>query len=72
MIVPPYAGQNQQQTIVQPLSIQYQGWDGEEGPWVMLPYAQLYPPGSQGPGETWLPPPVSQTDIYLAQGTWPL
>jgi hypothetical protein len=71
-LVAPYCGQSQQQTIVQPLSIQYQSWDGEEGPWVMPPYANLYPPPTQGPGEAWVPPPVSQTDIFLAQQTWPL
>ena len=71
-VVAPYCGQNQQQTILQPRPIQYQGWDGEEGPWVMLPYASLYPPSTQGPGEAWVPPPVKQIDIFLAQQTWPL
>lgn len=72
VIVQPYAGQNQQQRIVQPRSIQFQSWDGEEGCWLMPPYAQLYPPPTQSAGEAWVPPPVSQTDIFMAQQTWPL
>jgi hypothetical protein len=70
-LVPPYCGQNQQShiAITRP-SLYHQ--EREEGCWVQIPYAQLYPPGSQGPGEVWLPPPVKQTDIYTAQQTFPL
>lgn len=70
-VVPPYAGQNQQWWIEVPRPTLYQE-QMEDGPWVMPPYAQIYPPGSQGPGEVWLPPPVQQTDIFTAQQTWPL
>lgn len=138
--VDPYTGQSQQQSITQPLTIQYQSWDGEEGSWSMPPYSGIFdyssqsgagvpppPPPSDAPykpqpwitqiklpyvppvpgrisGRTafdqvviqigsvippyaqtfgfnsqadaetqaWVPPPVSQTDIFLAQQTWPL
>ena len=45
-VVEPYAGQNQQQQIAVPARIAYQGaqYSPEEGPWVMIPYAAIYPP----------------------------
>jgi hypothetical protein len=43
MIVPIYSGKNQSSAIVVPRPTQYQYWDGEEGPWAMVPYARLYP-----------------------------
>lgn len=70
----PYTGQGQQQQIAVPHTIvlkSYQ-YSPEEGPWAMLPYASLYPPGSQVAGEDWLPPPISQTDVFLSQQTFPL
>lgn len=70
MTVPPYAGQCQQNQIQVPASLACKDW--EESCWVMPPYASLYPPPTQGPGEAWVPPPVKQTDIYTAQQTWPL
>jgi hypothetical protein len=72
--VAPYTGQNQPQTIQVPRTIVYKSYrySPEEGCWVMPPYAALYPPPTQGPGEVWLPPPVKQLDIFLAQQTWPL
>lgn len=69
--VPPYAGQNQSPWIFVPRPTQYQQ-QMEEGPWVMPPYASIYPPPTQGPGEAWVPPPVKQIDIFTAQQTWPL
>lgn len=74
-LVPVYAGQNQQQKIQVPASIAYRQppYGQEEGPWVMLPYASLYPPGSQTEGtDPCVPPPVKQIDIFTAQQTWPL
>lgn len=38
----------------------------------MIPYAQLYPPGSQTESQAVVPPPVYLTDIFSAQQTWPL
>jgi hypothetical protein len=70
--VAPYCGQTQSAHIPVPARIAYKYLDWEEGPWVMPPYASIYPPPTQGPGEVWVPPPVSQTDIFLAQQTWPL
>lgn len=70
--VAPYCGQNQTSQIQVPARIAYKYIDWEEGPWVMLPYATLYPPSSQPGGEQWLPPPVQMTDIFSAQQTWPL
>jgi hypothetical protein len=68
-IVPPYAGQDQTAHINVPATIAYKYIDREEGPWAMVPYAWLYP---QESGLAWVPPPVSQTDIYTAQQTYPL
>jgi hypothetical protein len=42
--VAPYGGQDQSSQILVPASIAYKAIDGEEGPWVMVPYAWLYPP----------------------------
>jgi len=74
LVVAPYAGQNQQQVILVPAKTALQGWDGEEGPWVMPPYAQIFDYDSQADAQTqaWVPPPVKQTDIFSAQQTWPL
>jgi len=42
LAVPSYTGQNEPQEILVPATIYYREvW--EEGPWVMIPYAQLYP-----------------------------
>ena len=49
LVVAPYCGQNQTALIPVPARIAYQYWDGEEGPWVMLPYASLYPPPPEPP-----------------------
>lgn len=69
----PYAGQNQEQTIQVPATIAYREppYGAEEGPWVMLPYAKLYPQ-PQTPTEGVVPPPVSKTALWDAQQTWPL
>jgi hypothetical protein len=74
LLNPAYCGQNQTQQIQVPASVAYKEppYAQEEGPWVMPPYASIYPPPTQGPGEVWVPPPVKQTDIFLAQQTWPL
>lgn len=70
-IVQSYAGQNQQQTINVPAPIAYKYIDREEGCWAMMPYSFLYP---QAPdiGTQFLPPPIGKTDLWRAQGTWPL
>jgi hypothetical protein len=71
----PYCGQNQAQQIQVPASVAYKEppYAQEEGPWVQMPYAQIFGYNSQpGPDETWIPPPVKQTDIFTAQQTWPL
>ena len=65
--VTPYAGQSQQSQINVPATVAYkQVW--EDGPWVMPPYQLLYPQETTD----WVPPPVKQLDIFLAQQTWPL
>jgi hypothetical protein len=71
LVVAPYAGQNQTQLIDVPRAILYQSYlySPEEGPWAMLPYASLYPPGSQ---IDVVPPPIQMTDIFSAQQTFPL
>jgi hypothetical protein len=73
-MVAPYAGQNQPQVIPVPNKLAFQGWDGEEGPWVMPPYAQIFGFNSQedATSQAWVPPPVKQIDIFTAQQTWPL
>jgi hypothetical protein len=70
-LVAPYTGQTQQSSIAITRASVYQQ-EMEEGPWVMPPYAALYPPPTQGPGQVWVPPPVKQLDIFAAQQTWPL
>jgi hypothetical protein len=74
LVVAPYAGQNQTQLIDVPRAILYQShlYSPEEGPWAMLPYASLYPPGSQTAAVAVVPPPIKMTDIFSAQQTWPL
>jgi hypothetical protein len=42
-----YAGQDQVSDIEVPAHIAYKYIDWEEGPWVMIPYAQLYPPAPE-------------------------
>jgi hypothetical protein len=69
--VAPYAGQNQQTQIVVPATIYYQE-QMEDGPWVMPPYAQIYPPPAQAPGVAFVPPPVYTSDLWSAMQTWPL
>jgi hypothetical protein len=72
-IVAPYCGQNQEQTIQVPATIAYREppYGQEEGPWVMIPYASLYPQ-PPAPDTQWLPPPISKTDLWSAMQTWPL
>jgi hypothetical protein len=72
LVNPQYCGQNQVQQIQVPASIAYKYLDPEEGPWAMPPYASIYPPPTQSPGEAWAPPPVKQIDIFTAQQTFPL
>jgi hypothetical protein len=60
-----YCGQNQTQHI----AVRGPVADWEEGPWVIPPYALMFP---QETGEAWVPPPVKQIDIFSAQQTWPL
>lgn len=57
LTVAPYAGQNQQQQIQVPATIAYKSYQysPEEGPWVMPPYASIYPPP---PPPEWPPPPA--------------
>jgi hypothetical protein len=72
-IVAPYAGQNQQTVIPVPATIAYKYIDTEEGPWVMMPYAQLYPPEPPpAPSVAYLPPPIRTSDLWSAMQTFPL
>jgi hypothetical protein len=72
-VVAPYAGQNQQTVIPVPATIAYKYIDGEEGPWAMIPYAQLYPPEPPpAPSVAYLPPPVRISDLWSAMQTFPL
>jgi len=68
-----YCGQNQQQDINVPAPIAYREppYNIEESCWAQIPYAYLYP---QPPdlGTQYLPPPIGKTDLWRAQGTWPL
>jgi hypothetical protein len=66
-LVAPYCGQTQQSQIL--VAASPKSVEREEGPWVIPPYALLFP---QESGEAWVPPPVKQTDIFTAQQTWPL
>jgi hypothetical protein len=71
-IVAPYAGQNQQAVIPVPARIAYKYIDREEGPWVMIPYAQLYPPDPPASSVAFLPPPIRTSDLWSAMQTFPL
>ena len=71
LIVPAYSGQNQQTQIAVPAPIAYREARREEGPWVMPPYANLYPGGEQA-GTAIVPPPLQSTDLWAAMQTWPL
>jgi len=72
--MPPYAGQDQQAKIQVPRPIGYKETEREESCWVLPPYAQIFPevPNSQNEDKAFLPPPVSQTDLFSAQQTWPI
>lgn len=76
-IVSPYAGQTQPAVINVPATILYKSYQysPEEGPWVMLPYAQIFgipaQPDSQT-GNAWVPPALVKTDLWKALGTYPL
>jgi hypothetical protein len=61
--VAPYAGgsQTSQINVANPVP------STEDGPSVMPP--NPYVPDT---AQAWLPPPVKQLDIFLAQQTWPL
>jgi hypothetical protein len=77
LVVAPYCGQNQTSHINVPATIAYKYIDREEGPWAMIPYSYLYPQPpegttTQGTTTQWLPPPVGKTDLWRAQGTFPL
>lgn len=61
-VVPPYT--TSQQTIIH---TSVPSPPRENGPGIMPP--NPYP---LEPAEQWLPPPVNQLDIFLAQQTWPL
>lgn len=43
LVVPPYAGEDQPSPLEIPLWIQYKEDQWEEGPWVMPPYALIFP-----------------------------
>ena len=43
--VPLYAGMDQPSPLEVPALIRYRQAEGEEGPWVMPPYAWIFPPG---------------------------
>jgi hypothetical protein len=49
---PPYCGQTQVQRINVPATIAYKYIDSEDGPWVMPPYASIYPPPAPAPTES--------------------
>jgi hypothetical protein len=74
VMVGPYCGALQQQQIPVPARITYQQVR-EEGPWVLPPYAQIYPevaPVEEVPPAAWVPPPIKRIDIFSAQQTFPL
>lgn len=64
----------QQQAIKVPAAIAYKSYQysPEEGPWVMIPYARLYPPPAPAPTQGIAPPPLAKTDLWSAQQVWPL
>jgi hypothetical protein len=61
--VPQYTGDSQQSQINTANPVP----SPEAGPSVMPP--NPYVPDT---AQTWLPPPLKQTDVYLAMQTWPL
>lgn len=73
-LVAPYCGGVQPVTIPVPARIAYKYIDPEEGPWVMLSYASLYPGGENAElaARAWVPPPVEKTDLWSAMQTFPL
>jgi hypothetical protein len=72
-LVAPYCGQTQVQQINVPAPITYRQppYNIEEGPWQMIPYSYLYPQPPE-PTTQYLPPPIGKTDLWRAQGTFPL
>jgi hypothetical protein len=71
-LVAPYCGQSQPTVIPVPATIAYKYIDREEGPWAMIPYAQLYPPDPPAPSVAFLPPPIRTSDLWSAMQTFPL
>jgi hypothetical protein len=71
--VPPYCGQDQQQTIQVPAAIAYREppYASEEGPWAMIPFAYLYPQPPQ-PTLAVVPPPIRTSDLWSAMQTFPV
>ena len=72
----PYAGQSQPQAVVVPATTAYRQIR-EEGPWVLPPYAVIFPEvfneqNPPGPSTAFLPPPIKKTDLWRAQQSWPL
>jgi hypothetical protein len=68
---PPYTGQLQPGQILVPKRIQYQYWDGEEGPWSMIPYDFLWPQPKRKK-IAYIPPPVYRTEMWSANQGYPL
>lgn len=66
MIVPPYAGQYQPQHINVPRKITYRQ-EREEGCWAIPPYGIIFWDEAEA-----IPPPLSKTELWSAQQTWPL
>jgi hypothetical protein len=62
-VVPTYAGQAQTALINGPATP-----DSEDGPCVVPPYAQMFPPQTLD----WVPPRLVKTDLWSAQQTYPL
>lgn len=69
--MPPYSGQSQPGQIQVPRTISNREGRREEGPWVMPPYANLFPGGEHG-GTAFVPPRISSTDLWAAMQEWPL
>jgi len=70
-LMPPYTGQTQQSAIPITAASRYQQ-AMEEGPWVMPAYAALYPPPTQSPGASFVPPPIRTSDLWSAMQQFPL
>jgi hypothetical protein len=68
VLVAPYCGQNQQQRIMVSDSVALREGGPEKGCWAMIPYAVRFPQRQLD----YLPPPLSKTDLWSAQQTWPL